>query len=137
MSGRFDQILYTSMFLLAFNACARIGEITVGSTDGFSKVLQKADLSYIDGSNMSITFRFYKHNATGTLYTIHFSHGPTTVSAVHILIQYLKNRGNHDGPLFYLRNQTPVSRTAFDKQLRRTLAFCGLDGSRYEGHSFG
>lgn len=81
--------------------------------------------------SVSVTFRFFKHNTSGANYTINFSHGSTSVTAVHALTDYIKSRDFQDGPLFCWENRSPVSRSAFDKQLHHILSFCCLDGSKY------
>ena len=134
----YDRFLFQAMYLLAFNAFARIGEITVKNSE--SKVLQISDIniSYADGKphTVSVTFRHYKHNLTSSPYTISFGHGPTTTSAVQSLAHYIEVRGKFTGPLFCLENKNPVTRLIFDRHLHRSLSFCHLDSSRYKGYSF-
>ena len=137
-SSIYDKFLFRAMFLLAFNAFARIGEITVKKLE--AKVLQLSGISItsIDGrpDSVSVTFRHYKHNLTSSPYTITFGHGPTIASAVQSLADYVEARGRYEGPLFCQENKKPVSRLIFDRQLHRALSFCRLDSKIYKGHSF-
>lgn len=134
----YDRVLFQAMYLLAFNAFARIGEITVQHSK--SRVLQISDIeiSYLNSKPhlVSVTFRYFKHNLTSSPYTISFGHGPTSTSAVQSLADYIDLRGTFVGPLFCLENKTPVNRLVFDRHLHRSLSFCHLDSSRYKGHSF-
>ena len=92
----YDRFLFQAMYLLEFNAFARIGEITI------KNVLQISDIniSYADGKphSVSVTFHHYKHNLTSSPYTISFGHGPTTTSAVQSLADYIEVRGKFTGP---------------------------------------
>ena len=45
-------------------------------------------------------------------------------------------RGSVSGPLFQHLNGVPVTRTEFDEWLARVINYCGLDSTRYKGHSF-
>lgn len=134
----YDRFLFQAMYLLAFNAFARIGEVTVKNSK--SKVLQMSDIdiSSVDGKpdSVAVTFRHYKHNLPSSPYTISFGHGPTTTSAVQALAEYIALRGEFTGPLFCLENKNPVNKLIFDRHLHRSLSFCHLDSSRYKGHSF-
>ena len=40
------------------------------------------------------------------------------------------------GPLFRLADGSPVSRAIFNDKLSMAIKYCGLDPSRYKGHSF-
>ena len=77
-----------------------------------------------------------KHNLTGRPHTISFQAGPTAISAVTALTDFLNVRGRQPGPLFCSVLQKPLPRCTFDSQLRRCLNFCDLDTSLYKGHSF-
>ena len=137
-SSAYDHCLFKAMFLLAFNAFARIGEITI--TNNSTNVLQLADISIssINGHHRSVavTFHHFKHNLSGPPHTITFGHGPTISSAVQSLHEYIEMRGRYKGPLFCLANKRPVTRLVFDRHLHRALSFCQLDSKIYKGHSF-
>ena len=136
----YEMTLFRAMFLLAFNAYARIGEITTTNAFSLSTVLQYGDVT-IHGkcgqpSKVSVTFRHFKHNLTSSPHVISFGHGPTAVSAVQSVVDYMKARGANAGPLFCHVQGCSVSRLAFDRLLHRALKFCNLDSARYKGHSF-
>ena len=115
------------MFLLAFNAFARIWEITI--TNNSTNVLQLADISIssINGhhSCVAVTFHHFKHNLSGPPHTITFGHGHTISSAVQSLHEYIEMRS----PLFCLANKRPVTRLVFDRHLHRALSKQNLQGT--------
>lgn len=136
----YERCLFQAMFLFAFNAFARIGEITTNNSGSQSRVLQFSDVVIHQNqgfpSRVSVTFRFFKHNLTSSPHTISFEHGPTSVSALLSVMQYFRVRGDGAGPLFCHACGQSVTRTSFDRLLHSALKFCNLDGSRYKGHSF-
>ena len=87
---------------------------------------------------MLISFCHFKHNTSNTPHTIPVeicSDNPS-ICAVNCLKQFLVKRGSASGPLFLSRNGSLLLRSRFDKITKLSLAFCGLDSSRYKGHSF-
>ncbi|CAC5423976.1 unnamed protein product [Mytilus coruscus] len=78
------------------------------------------------------------HNVRGMPKTISFSHGTAMESAVVAMVEYLKVRPYSvpTEPLFCSVDATPLHRPDFDRILHKCLASCGLDSSRYKGHSF-
>lgn len=131
----YDQCLYKAMFLFAFNTFARIGELT----SSVNSAVQLQDIVFQGikpHQSVTVTFRNFKHNLTGRPHTISFQAGPTAISAVTALTDFLNVRGRQPGPLFCSVLQKPLPRCTFDSQLRRCLNFCDLDTSLYKGHSF-
>ena len=55
---------------------------------------------------------------------------------VQAMLDYCKLRGTHAGPLFCHSDTSPITVGQFNTELHRCLSFCGLDTSRYKGHSF-
>ena len=51
-------------------------------------------------------------------------------------VKSLVPEGLSPGPLFCQQNLTPITVYQFNTELSRYLQFCGLDTSRYKGHSF-
>lgn len=133
----FSKIMFQAMFLFAFNAFARIGEITLAASP--ENNLQLSDIA-VEGDKshkeVHVTFQRFKHNTNCSRHRIMFGHGPTRISASQSLEEYLKVRGNGSGPLLVNSDNSPVTRSQFDTQLHACLKFCKLDSSRYKGHSF-
>ncbi|KAK6195797.1 hypothetical protein SNE40_001152 [Patella caerulea] len=135
-TSEYEIILFTAMFLFAFNAFARVGEICLAGT--YHNLLQLSDV-HIERNNSSMTFNVcfsnFKHNLRHIKHRLSFGHGPTFVSAALCLSEYLKARGNIIGPLFII-NTNPIPRSYFDKKLFSCLSFCKLNPKNYKGHSF-
>ena len=55
---------------------------------------------------------------------------------VAALLDYLSSRGGQPGPLFILEDGIPLSRVPFARNLQAILSAVGLDGSRFNIHSF-
>lgn len=136
----YDVTLFRAMFLLAFNAFARIGEITTSNADSMSTVLQSGDVAiHWNCGHMykvSVTFRHFKHNLTLSPHIVSFGHSATAISAVQSISDYMRVRGANAGPLFCHVGGRSVSRLSFDRILHKALKFCNLDSTRYKGHSF-
>ncbi|XP_055998375.1 uncharacterized protein LOC125674321 isoform X2 [Ostrea edulis] len=131
--------MFRAMFLFAFYAFARIGEIV--SSDGHTDdVIQLSDVTFTRGAEkfnqVNVCFRKFKHNSSGQPKYISFSHGPCQISAIDSLVQYLNVRKNNEGPLFILNGGLQLTRSVFNKTLQKCLLCCGLDSTRYKGHSF-
>ena len=132
--GPYDRHLYTAMFLFAFNTFARIGELTSSPNNP----VQLQDIAFHGvrpDQSVVVTFRNFKHNITGRPHSIIFEAGPTCVSAVTALNNYLR-LNQKPGALFCTTLNRPLPRRTFDIQLRSCLNFCDLDTSLYKGHNF-
>ncbi|XP_033726605.1 uncharacterized protein LOC117316195 isoform X2 [Pecten maximus] len=135
--NQFEMALFKAMFLFAFNALTRVGEIAgpLGSVN----LVTFENVSFVESQGTTrVQVRFYnfKHNADHSCHTVVFGHGPTTTSAVGALSAYLQFRSVRNGPLFCLLNGQSISRSYFDSKLHACLAFCQLSSSFYKGHSF-
>ena len=124
-----------SMFLLAFHAFLRIGEITVHSRKKCDSVVQLGDASISDTGILLVISQF-KHNASGRPVTLSILPTKDRYCPVHSLSQFLKVRGPVKGPMFAFANASPVSRNLFCQYLSKTLQWAGLDPSKYKAHSF-
>ena len=123
------------MFLLAFHAFLRIGEITVHSRTRSEYVIQLADVT-ISHSHIVLVLCHFKHNTSGRPVTLHISQTQNKYCPVQALSRFLKVRGSFNGPLFAFANAYPVSRNYFCQYLRKALQWVGLDPSKYKAHSF-
>lgn len=141
-SSFFTKCLLRAMFLVAFCAFLRIGEITKtsGSTQHFilfGNVTIKSDAQY--GEYIEITIPHFKHAKSSTS-TIRLQQNNTDSNLCphKSLMQYLRIR-KHDSPsqpLFSFMDGVPVSRQFFTDQLRLALSFCNLNLHHYQTHSF-
>ncbi|XP_062604210.1 uncharacterized protein LOC134266009 isoform X2 [Saccostrea cucullata] len=134
-----NQKMFRALFLFAFSAFARIGEL-VGSEGHYDEVIQISDVTFTckagKPSQVNVCFKTFKHNSSGIPKFISFSHGDCKISAVEALLQYLNTRKNITGPLFLLDNSSPLTRVKFNHILKKCLLMCGLDSTKYKGHSF-
>ncbi|XP_033725894.1 uncharacterized protein LOC117315690 [Pecten maximus] len=134
----FELVLFRAMFLFAFNAFARIGEIAKTGNQHNLVQFQNVHVSSSSSMTQEVVVNFYefKHNTDKKRHTVSFSHGPTQYSAVTALTDYLVYRGQSHGPLFRYLNEKSVTRQHFDKILHAVLNYCNIDSRFYKGHSF-
>jgi hypothetical protein len=136
-------MLLSAMFLLAFHACLRVGEMTVCNPDKPQHAIHLKDVSVRSGSSsgskaLQIILKHCKGHTGEQPFTIvipaHTSGSSTC--PVRAVIQYLHARGQSTGPLFLFRNGLPVTGAFFRDRLRQCLLMIGLDPPHYKGHSF-
>lgn len=139
VSNRFHQSLLRAMFLLAFHAFLRIGEITTRRPTDSDKVLQSHDVSWqrdhgsVTGISVSMTL--YKHsNMHPKTIFIPVTNGP--FCPVASLSAYLTRSGHCDGPLFQFPCGAAIPHAYCSSTLKSILIFIGLDPQFYKGHSF-
>ena len=84
---------------------------------------------------LKVTFHDFKHHYNQRPFSLTV-HSQTAFCPVRILLDYLALRGNRPGALFITLDGAPVTRSAFTDQLALAIQLCGLDPSRYKGHSF-
>ena len=79
-----------------------------------------------------------KHNTANKAFEILIAReNSVLVCPVQTLLDYgCGMRGAASGPLFCESDLRPVTISSFNNELKRCLVFCGLDTSRYKGHSF-
>lgn len=140
ITGEYHQHLLKSMFLLAFHAFLRIGEITTRGPSDHNRVLQVPDVTfqYSDNSfnGMSLTISHYKHSDLHPKVIQIPTNRDLLVCPVAVLSAYLTLSGHRQGPLFQFPCGTPVSQTYFSAALKSILLFIDLDPKFYKGHSF-
>ena len=137
----FQRCLYSAMFLLAFYGFFRIGELAAKSAGCAASVVQFKDLTFLVHNGqprmIKIIITTFKHNTIKQPFEILIERKDTLpFCPVQIMVEYCKTRGALPGPLFCQPNLTPVTVYQFHTELSRCLKFCGLDTSRYKGHSF-
>ena len=130
-----ERMMFQAMYMLAFHAFLRIGEITVHSaTQQNPNLLGRHQLA-LKQSAMSVTFHQFKHS-NGQRFTLDIQEGPSGECPIQAMRNYLHFRGNTPGPLFLKAPQVPVTRSAFNTQLRLTLAFGRYPVAEFTSHSF-
>ena len=132
-------VMLKAMFLLAFYAFLRIGEITV-KCKRETKVLQFTDVTFRYGDNkmlegVDIILKNYKHcDHPKTIFLPHdMSNNYCPVKALQ---EYCSIAQHKTGPLFCFPCGSPVTHSYFSNCLKSALAFNNLDPKLYKGHSF-
>lgn len=131
----YNDVLTTAMYLLAFHAFLRIGEIAVTSAAQSIRVLQMSQLS-ITKEQCTIVFQSYKHYQGPPVSLVISAHTDSPFCPVKAMRTYLAVRKNSPGPLFIFPGGTPVTKSFFGDQLKKSLAWAGLSTLSYKGHSF-
>ena len=89
------------------------------------------------GDYATIDFRSFKHSTAQKRVIIRLeSKSDLSICPIYHLKHYLQLRGTRPGPLFCDINGAPISRNAFNSQLRTCLKVLNLDCQQYKAHSF-
>lgn len=142
MSNIYERKLFTAIFTLAFYALARIGELIPIDASRSSTVLQIEDVTFeshkVGQSRMRVSFCNFKHNVGKKphLVPVGSCEDGSFNCPVEAMKSFLAVRGPSSGPLFLSQTGKVLLRSRFDKVVKSSLGFCGLDSSRYKGHSF-
>lgn len=139
--SRFTKTLLQAMFLLAFYAFLRVGEITKTSGANQHYLLRK-HLKLVctpqTEDYLELTIPHYKHSKN--VITLHIKQNtaqpalcPLKACQAYLLI---RSHLSIDEPLFSFMDGTPISRNFFTENLQHSLAFSGLDIHQYHSHSF-
>jgi hypothetical protein len=136
----FPIALLKAMFLLAFNAFLRVGEMTARSMHGTSdNTLQTQDCAVNfkcqQVSSVSLTLRNSKHNHARPFHITIPANNSNNCPAVAIH-HYLTLAKPKSGPLFQTQAGNPVTRHFFHTQLNRCLRAADIDTTVYKSHSF-
>ena len=137
----FTTAMLHAMFVLAFCAFLRVGEITKTHNKTshyllFGNVVcgtDATDLGFVD-----ITLPHFKHSKSS--FTIHLQQNRSNslLCPYKTLLDFMsiRNHSSPDAPLFSFMDDSPVLRHYFTTRLRDAVQFCGLDLGRYQAHSF-
>lgn len=131
---------FQAMCTLAFFGFLHIGHITASPTPDSPSPLQLCHLTKLLDSQgttqaFRITFCNFKHHYNKHPFSLVISR-QQVCCPVQLLSAYLSFWGDSPGPLFRALDGSPVARTQFASQLSLAISLCGLDPSRYKGHSF-
>ncbi len=129
----YNRLLISAMYLLAFHAFLRIGEIAVSSPSRIADVIQLSQVSLSD--TLCITFKKYKHHS-GPPVVIAVPKHSGLFCPVQALANYLSFRSSQPGPLFMFPDGAPVSKSFFQKNLSLSLSFLNINSKTFKGHSF-
>lgn len=142
IDNNFTKTLLKAVFLLAFNAFLRLGEILVRSPKEAGSVIQKQDVTFTycnrRPQSLTLVIRHYKNikNNQPVTITIEANHNNSQLCPVTAVHSHLENHSRVDGPLFQNIGGTPVTHSYVTGQLTFILKFLGIDPKFYKGHSF-
>jgi hypothetical protein len=135
------RILLGAVFLLAFSAFLRLGEILVRYSQDRNNVVQLQDVQilYDNGKpvNLVLTLRHYKtikHNQPITISLSANTQQPhfCPMTAMH---KYLSIFKPQSGPLFQFIQGTSVNNKFITDKLSFILRFLGINPEFYKGHT--
>ena len=137
---RYQVCQFKAMCSTDFYAFLRVSEMTSTSSVGSPPPIQTGQLFKLadDSDNtiaLKLVFANYKHSYNQRPFSI-VKHRQPPFCPVQLLLDCLALRGNQLGPLFASLDTTSASRSFFTDIVRRALTSCGLNPSRYKGHSF-
>ena len=137
--------LLKAMYLLAFHAFVRVGEIT-GQLPPNGNNLQLNNIKFtFDNSQLPIAIEirmsYFKHSSGKHIpvLLVQQNTSQTDLCPGKVLWEYLKLRmANMNSPqlLFSVMDDLPLSRQIFTNQLRLSLSYLGLSWKHYKRHSF-
>ncbi|XP_064630642.1 uncharacterized protein LOC135489285 [Lineus longissimus] len=132
-SSHYKSVMFQTALVLGFNAFLRIGEMLPSSKSRAANCLHLHDL-IIQSDGLILSFRRFKSSNTQGSQTLRLSAKTSCCPLVHTR-EFLAVRGSAPGLLFCYPCGSPFLRREFDNTLKRALSFCGLDSSRFKGHS--
>lgn len=135
----YDRILYQAMFLTAFFALLRVGELSA-TQFGSANVIQYDHVELVnnkDGlSHIVLHMRQHKHSKGTPLQITLNRQNDTNLCPVQAVGKYLVIRGTKTGPLFILKDGQTVTSRQFTATLKEYMCCLGLDPNRYTPHAF-
>ena len=137
----FLRTLLRALFLLAFHAFLRLGEVAVKSLQKSHLVLQRQDVTFeYDGprlASVQIIMREHKTNKDHAPLVISLQAIPDSpFCPVNALFVYLNCSKHTSGPLFQTIDALPISYSKVSAHLKSAVQFIGLDPNNFKGHSF-
>lgn len=130
------QVMYRSMFSLAFFAFLRVGELTVSNAYSHN-ILTLQQLKFDRQKRfVTVVFLNFKHSNGRKAVVKIFPQQDCEICPVRTLYEFLALRGTAPGFLYQWPSGAAISRQEFIDILNRCLAFCNLSCSVYKGHSF-
>ena len=141
VSSHNHRLLIKAIFMLAFAAFLRMGEICLQSGASRDRLIQRPDVSFEQNnkslSGMHVVIREFKHSQAGVPVRIFI---PVAEEAQYCPVRHLKNYlstfCHSSGPLFQFINGLPVPYNFVAEKLHCVSAFLGLPTAHFKPHSF-
>ena len=138
--SHFEALLFRVAFLLAFFGFMRVGELTA-PTRSANSPLRRCDVTLRhlpSGNVVELHVRFSKTDqyGNGCVICIPTVSNGGILCPVRAASQYLRDSPHHHIHFLSHFDGTPMTRSQFTAILKRSLAFVGIQDSRYTSHSF-
>ena len=136
-SSKYEALLFSTAFSVAFFGFLRVGEIVVTSKTGdSSKVISISDVKACSNT-VEINLRYSKTDQLGKSVTLEFSQCESKqICPVTLLHKFLQQRPKVQGPLFCHYNGLPVTRFQFSAILSKVVQFSSPNAPVVRTHSF-
>lgn len=140
-NSSFIKCLLHAMYVLAFSAFLRVGEITkTGKLNQHFLLVKHINITANpnQGNSIDLTIPHCKHSIRPISLQISRNLENPLLCPVRALQYFMQIRkhASQDEALFSFMDGNPVSRQFFTQNLNNSLTFCGLDTKRYQSHSF-
>ena len=131
---KYNRLLLSAMFTVAFFALLRIGELTISIHGDI--ILHLKDLK-VKNDHFELHLTRYKHSKNkGPISIPLVRQNNPILCPVRNLHAYLNIRGFAPGPLFCYSTGKHIPRSFFVKYLNLGIRFIGLQTNLYKSHSF-
>ena len=131
--------MFNTMYLVAFFALLRVGEITA-TQFGSHNILQYKDVQFSntkdDRTNITLNIQQHKHSVGTPLPIILSRQSDISICPVQALSKYMSIRGSRPGPLFITSECLPVQSHHFATILKECIRSLGLNLQHYTSHGF-
>ena len=128
---------FRAMCSLAFFAFLRVGEITASASGHTLHINQLTKLVNHKQESVALKVTFFnpKHNYNQRPFSLGISR-QNICCPVQLILEFLHLRGNKPGPLLLCGMVALCQDLFFSEKFSICIKYCGLDPSRYKGHSF-
>ena len=129
----YDQLLYKTMFFVAFYGLCRVSEVTASSKSSHN-LLSANVQAFGHPHKVSLTFSTYKHSVTSQAVIIN-PQEPAEMCPVISVRHYIAHKSQ--STYFFCSQQgLPIPQYVFTQILKRVLIKLDLDPKIYTSHSF-
>ena len=133
----FDGALLAAMFILAFRAGLRCGELVYAAKGKHTLSRDAVRIVTAGGRALvALTFTTYKHSGEQEPFILHVPATNDNVCPVAAVARYKKVRPNIPGPFFVNQVGSKVTRNFFAKALKISCEQTGYRNTDYNTHSF-
>ena len=132
----YKQTLLKVLFILAYSACLRIGELV--NCNGSLHVITMENITVIKKRGktvIQIVLNSYKYSKSASTLILEPS-TPLQYCPVNFLLNFLRIRPLKTGPIFIDENSKLINRNFVCKQLKAAVAYNDLDPALFNTHSF-